>query len=197
MSSVQIDPDKFLEMMAAALKASVIPQKIDLKELIKKVPEKKRGRPAKAKKEIIQVEPDEVDETVDEILAFKPPESALEPGRALKNTAAAKRVGWRLPNGNQATATESVVNFKRKQRFVDDRTVAQDSPEQKQKYQTTERTERRPPAQKMEFKCDRCRNNFELYPSEIPQAFMREKDPLNNIESKPTVKCPDCMGKPL
>lgn len=56
-----------------------------------------------------------------------------------------------------------------------------------------EPTDRRNPAKKISFVCDRCRNSFEMYPSEIPQAFIKEKIPTGG-EDKPRIYCDGCAG---
>lgn len=123
-----------------------------------------------------------VDEEVLDVL--KEPEQIIQKKTSPSHIVAAKRI---VNNGLDITQTTiEVIKKPGEVKFIDIDNV-------KHEKEIWEPSERRNPVKKMSFLCDRCRCNFEVYPSELPQAFIREKIPTGG-EDKPRVYCESCVG---
>jgi hypothetical protein len=85
-----------------------------------------------------------------------------------------------------ASSHEDVTRNRGQMKFVDIKNVPSD------KVQYPEPTDRRQPAKQMEFTCDKCSCKWMAYPSEMPQAFIKERIP-GVAEGRPLVKCNNCI----
>lgn len=176
MPTVQIDPNILIKAMTAAIQAAVIQQPTTEKP--------KRGRPKKVVEisndtEIITVQ-EEDKKVLEEHAGRNPSKNFVVQAKTLDKT---NVVGT-------ACGVEDVTKNRGKQKFIDIENVGDRIPASKY----PEPTERRKAVEKMPFKCDRCNQRFEAYPSEIPQAFMKEK--ITGVaEGKPRVLCDGCIGK--
>jgi hypothetical protein len=149
---------------------------------------KKRGRPAKAKKENSVIQVGDLEESIDSVLNFEPP---IHPNKKHAYIATAKRVDGNSPVKNLATA-QDIRDPNRKIKFIDDPSVGDNI--SSDKY--PERSDRRPPAQLGYFKCSGCGKDFEGSYKEYGQALIKTKDPLTGIEDSPTtIKCPKCSTR--
>lgn len=185
---VEIDSDALLTVaQTLAQAANALNSLVSMQHVVKKDTIKpKRGRPKKNVSpnlndniEIINVDDSLLnDDNPDKIIQHKP----LSP-----HIIRAKRV-----TNSGVDTFQTTVEVKKKpgdMKFLDIQNVGDRIPAEKYPIPT----ERRNPAQKLPFKCDRCRCDFEMYPSEIPQAFIKEKLSTGG-EDKPRVYCNDCSG---
>ena len=75
-------------------------------------------------------------------------------------------------------------------KFVDNGMLCADDKIDPKKY--PQPTDRREPARKETFTCDVCRRDFEAYPTEIPQAYIRLGD--GRDAQRPEIRCDNCIA---
>ncbi len=151
-------------------------------------PKAKKGRPKKVKvtKEFlkaaeIESQPDEVKEILEEKEPMPDPKSNY--------IVSAKRANIQNAGVLQASSAQPIGIGNRKQKFIDYPEVGDRIPQDKYPVPT----ERRPPAKKGKFNCDKCRKDFEGYYTEYPQALYKERIP-GVAEGRPLLYCENCIG---
>jgi len=148
---------------------------------------RKRGRP---RKDIDSSAQTALVESTNDILGYKPPEDQLTPGkRAIANTVAAKRT---QVTGRVEAKSRDLIDPNRKIKFTDDKSVARDDPRM---YANMPERNPREAVNKIKLNCNFCHRDFEVYPSEYPQAFEKQKDPMTGVIETALVRCERCYGR--
>lgn len=193
---VEIDQEVLASLSQSLLQAAgLLQQAIKPPELAAPKVAKKRGRPKKFVPTVEQLAPEAApaEEYTDILEVLKTEAPLPEQRKPNPNIVMAKRAGWQMPSTEGSKTyghTEKVVKQNGDQKFVDLTSVGDRIPA----YKYPQPTERRPAAQKVEFKCDFCNKVWQDYPATCPQAFMKEV--ITGVgEGRPRVICDDCIGK--
>lgn len=189
MANITIDPDILIQAMTAAIQAAVVQQTQPVKQADVKPSgeiKKKRGRPKKvATAENVEI----ITADKDSLKVLDEPEELPKAKKQPPYIMAAKSENINL---NKVVGRLEPVTINRgEMKFIDINNV----PHEKKETLQWEPTERRNPAKKMTFTCSVCNCTWEDYPSNVPQAFWKERDPSGYGETKASLKCENCHAK--
>ena len=195
MSQVNIDTDVLAQLaqtlanaamaLNSAISAPSEPEKPRKRGRPKKDPKLANNNPRRddfvepSKNEVVEVEPEILEIVNDNTPPPQPRQREIFLPKAFNNVGG---VGV-------ASASEEVTKNRGQMKFLDIKNIPSDN------VQYPEPTDRRPPAKKMIFQCSRCNQSFEAYPSEVPQAFFKNRLPGSPVDDTARVYCENCVGK--
>jgi len=134
---------------------------------------------------------------VEEFIGEVEPENEIlneiaQPTNPIKSFVAPAKAKQTFTSDGKTVAKKLEIDIKkpRLNKFQDNGTLAAADRLPASKYPIP--SERREPAQKMEFRCAVCNRTWMAYPSEVPQAFVRFGD--STEQDRPGVKCQNCIA---
>ncbi len=202
---MEIDINKFMEIMKAALVAASTPNKGDEKNVSEpqlgetpSVPIKKpRGRP---KKEVMVKRPTAIEPAI-YIEVEDEPEKELPPPPPRRSSYLAPAKGKNFDTTNKTSAkTKEFQAPKGPNKFdvMGFGNLCKNANDGIRYPDYDDRAERRPARNKQKYKCDKCNREFEAYPSEVPQAREMQViggEGVSGRESfRPMLYCDNCHG---